>query len=178
MVLMSLCPCWFQTSIQPYVGKSERISLMPLAIDRLAAVARHLQQYDHPLSAWLGEAVAMVRLGVPLETALDLTQGYAAACRQHAVDAALAALADTAPVATNPTAQAAWIARQAERYGASHWRRDRVAGRPGGTEGHLFDLFTVNAALSTRSIRRRLAKTEVGLANVSAALTSHGTTVS
>jgi hypothetical protein len=70
---------------------------MPLAVDRLGAIAAHLRDVDHALAEWLTEAVAMMRKGATLETALGLAHGYTAVCRQQIQDAALAALAAAAP---------------------------------------------------------------------------------
>ncbi len=147
------------------------MAALPAGIERLSAVARFLRDVDHPLAEWLSEVMSMVRTGATLEAALDLGHGYDGACRQQAQAAALEALVAAAPVRPTANARATWIARQAGAYEANAWCRDRASNvRPGGTNGHLFDLLMAGASLSARSIRRRLpelAKITGEVANIS-----------
>ena len=157
----------FETNFSTMRGELCAVPDVLNAIDRLQALAD--ASPDAQLGAWLSEALALVRVGVPLADAVGLDHGFA--IRRRTQSEALTLLAAAAQPGSRK-GTAVWIAQQIRQYERRDWLADRDRRiRPDGMRGCLYDYMRAGGPTSGERIRKllpRLVKKPLDLTSGSA----------
>ena len=148
-------------------------------IDRLRAIARHLDEIQHPDATWFAAALAAyesgARHGMTLDDALGLRVGqgerpwWAVEAMQQR-DELLRAIARQHFPSMSRRAAAAAIAHELNRYRESRWRVDRAYRQPpaqllGSVRAELFRLLKLDVPLGVGTLRRALDSAREPLAH-------------